>query len=98
MLKQEFIYIDTLSSHYEIEISFFHDLDKTGLIEIHIVNEKPCIHQDRISDLEKMLRLHQELKLNFEGIDVVFNLLNKISGLQEELAAVKNRLRLYEND
>jgi hypothetical protein len=44
-----------------------------------------------------MIRMHQELDVNIEGIDVVFNLLQKIDGLQNELTALKNRLRLYES-
>ena len=32
-----------------------------------------------------------------EGIDIVFNLLQKIEHLQKELVTTKNRLRLYEN-
>ena len=41
--------------------------------------------------------MHQELDVNIEGIDVVFNLLQKIDDLQNELISVKNRLRLYES-
>jgi hypothetical protein len=41
--------------------------------------------------------MHQELDLNMAGIDVVFNLLQKIEGLQNELIALKNRLHLYES-
>jgi hypothetical protein len=41
--------------------------------------------------------MHQELDVNIEGIDVVFNLLQKIDTLQKELVKVKNRLRFYEN-
>ena len=40
----------------------------------------------------------QALKaLKEEGIDVVFNLLQKIDALQKELTALKNRLNLYES-
>jgi hypothetical protein len=55
------------------------------------------IHQDSIYEIEKMIRMHQELDVNIEGIDVVFNLLQKIDALQKELVNVRNRLRLYEN-
>jgi len=33
-----------------------------------------------------------------EGIDVVFNLLEKEKQLRDELTALKNRIRLYENE
>ena len=45
-----------------------------------------------------MIRIHHELNINIEGIDVVFNLLHKVDDLQSEIDAVRNRLRLYENE
>jgi hypothetical protein len=69
-----------------------------GLVEIEIIDQTQFIRQDQISDLEKILRLQNELNLNLEGIDVVFNLLKKERELQNELIALKNRLRLYESD
>mgnify|MGYP000653790222 FL=1 len=43
-----------------------------------------------------MIRLHHELNLNIEGIDVVFNLLEKERKLREEVAMLKKRLKRYE--
>ena len=97
-MKKNLIAITTLCSTYEIEFSFIDALHKTGLIQIVIIEQDHFIHQDQIRDLEKMIRLHHELNVNIEGIDVVFNLLEKEKELREELIALKNRLRLYEND
>lgn len=88
----------TLCSHYNIEISFVDTLNNMGLIHIEIIEQNQFIHQDQISDLEKIIRLHNELNVNLEGIDVVFNLLEKEKNLRNELVALKNRLRLYESD
>ncbi len=98
MNKKPLISTLTLCSHYNIEISFVDALNKMGLIEIEIIEQKQFIHQDQISDLERIIRLHNELNVNLEGIDVVFNLLEKERKLRNELNALKNRLRLYESD
>ncbi|OFZ11404.1 MAG: MerR family transcriptional regulator [Bacteroidetes bacterium RIFCSPHIGHO2_02_FULL_44_7] len=97
MNSEKFIPLQALCTHYEVETSFFTLLDEYGLIEIQTHGEALYIHQDRISDVEKMIRLHRELDLNFEGIDTVLHLLDKIAELQKELTATKNRLRLYED-
>ncbi len=97
-MEKNLIAITTLCSYYEIEFSFIDALHKTGLIQIVIIEQEQFIHQDQIRDLEKMIRLHHDLNVNIEGIDVVFNLLEKEKELREELIALKNRLRLYEND
>ena len=98
MSKKQLISTQTLCSHYNIEISFVDDLNKMGLIQIEVIEQNQYIHQDQIGDLEKMIRLHKELNVNLEGIDVVFNLLEKERALRDELNALKNRLRLYEED
>jgi hypothetical protein len=97
-MEKDLIAITTLCSHHEIEFSFIDALHKTGLIKIVFIEQNQFIHQDQISDLEKVFRLHNELNVNLEGIDVVFNLLKKEKVLQNELNALKNRLKLYEND
>lgn len=97
MATQNLILIETLCPHYEIEISFFDDLFSHGLITIETIEERRFIHQDEISDLEKIIRLYHDLNVNIEGIDIVLNLLEKEKELRDELNALKNRLRLYEN-
>jgi len=98
MAIQDLILIEKLCIHYKIEFSFFDALNNIGLIEIETVGQNKFINQDKIGDLEKMIRLHHELNVNLEGIDIVFNLLQKEKVLQEEINKLKNRLRLYENN
>jgi hypothetical protein len=98
MEQKEFIPIVQLCEHYSVEISFFNELHEEGLISITTLEQTSYLHQDKISDVEKMIRIHQELNINTEGIDAVFNLLQKIDSLQNELNKLHNRLRLYEND
>ncbi len=98
MNEKKLIPAQTLCSHYNIEISFVQALNNMGLIQIEIVEQSQFIDQDQIGDLEKIIRLHHELNVNLEGIDVVFNLLEKERNLRIEVNALKNRLRLYEND
>ncbi|WP_207917115.1 MULTISPECIES: chaperone modulator CbpM [Flavobacterium] len=97
MNTENFIPLHTLVSHYKVELAFFSHLSELGLVEIQTVEQVQYIHQDSIYEIEKIIRMHQELDVNIEGIDVVFNLLQKIDALQTELIAVRNRLRLYEN-
>ena len=96
MAQQELILIETLCTHYEIEVSFVDSLYSLGLIEIHTVEQTRFIPEEKVADLEKMIRIHQDLEVNPEGIDVIFNLLRKVDGLKSELAATKNRLKRYE--
>ena len=97
MSLENFIPVNTLCTHYKVELSFFDNLNAIGLIEIQTVEEMQYVHRDSIYDIEKMIRMHQDLDVNIERIDVVLNLLQKIDALKKEIHTVRNRLRLYEN-
>lgn len=97
MNMENLIPIPILCAHYEVEMSFFTNLNEMGLLEIKTIETSQYIDSDAVYEIEKMVRMHQELDVNIEGIDIVFNLLQKIDMLQNELTALKNRLRLYES-
>ena len=97
MEKQNYILIKTLCVQYKVEISFIKELDSIGLIEIEQLENDEFIHEERIGDLEKMIRLYHELNVNIEGIDIVFNLLRKEIQLKEEIKELQNRLDFYES-
>lgn len=98
MENDQFIALPDLCNYYEMEMSFFSDLSEYGLIEMHIIEETHYLHKDHIVDLEKIIRLRDELDLNLEGIDTVFNLLQKIDHLNSELNLLKNRLSRFDNE
>lgn len=97
-MEKNLIEITSLCSYYEVEFSFIDDLQKNGLIQIVMIEQTQFIHYDQIRDLEKMIRLHNDLNLNIEALDVVFNLLEKEEKLRDELKSLKNKLQIYEND
>ncbi len=98
MNKEKLIQIETLCVHYKIEFSFVEELQHKGLLQVVVLEERPYLHQDYLADFEKMIRLHYDLNLNTEGIDIVFNLLKKEIELREEVKTLKNKLRLYEKE
>lgn len=96
MSQGKLIAINVLCRHYETEFSFIRNLHQFGLIDLQIVEEEYYISPDQIHDLEKMIRLHQELDVNPEGIDVVLNLLEREKNLRDELIRLRNRLEGFE--
>ncbi len=98
MTKQDLILIDTICSKYEIDVDFMQSLDDIGLINILTIEQSHFISVDRINDLEKIIRLNNDLQINLEGIDIIFNLLDKVDKLENELATINKRLKLYEDD
>lgn len=95
-MPEQFIIVDEFCASHKIEFSFISSLTEIGLIEITMNDDKGFIHESQLHKLEKFVRLHYDLQINFEGIDAIANLLERMSQLQEENAVLKNRLRYYE--
>lgn len=97
MSQNHLISLQELCVHYDINMSFLDHLHELDLITITTIQQSPYVHKEEVIHIEKMIRLHYELNINLEGIDTIFNLLNKIEALQKELTDTKNKLRIYED-
>ncbi|MDR7211179.1 chaperone modulator CbpM [Flavobacterium piscis] len=96
MNSENLIHIKQFCIYHEIENTFITKLNNYGLVEIIIQEEDQYLHPEQLPVIEKMIRLHYDLKINFEGIDAIYHLLNKIEVLQQNLTVAQNKLRLYE--
>ena len=97
MLKENLISADEFCVYHNIEFSFIRTLKEFGLVETVTLKQVDYIPEDQIEKLERMLRLHRELEINMEGIDTIDHLLKRMNLLQQEVIALRNRLRLYED-
>lgn len=98
MSEEKFIRVTQLCQQYQVETTWFSELNDLGIIEIQTIEDAHYIQEEHLGLVERVVRLQKELHINLEGIDTVLNLLDKIEDLQMELTAVKNRLRLYEDE
>ncbi len=96
MQKENFIAIEVFCANHNVEISFIVSLQQNGLIEIFKIQEKSYIASDQLEQLEKIVRLYNELDINIEGIESITHLLERLKDMQLEIITLKNRLRLYE--
>ena len=97
MHTQYFIPAHEFCASHNIEISFISALQETGLIEMTTIKETECIQASQLPQLEKIVRFYDELGINVEGIETITYLLQRIQAMQAEMTALKNRLRLYED-
>lgn len=98
MQPGDMIVIDEFCASHQLEISFIKSLEEHGLIETILVNETLCVPGNELSKLEQIVRLHQELNINPEGIDAINILLKRIENMQNEIAELRNRLSFYEEN
>lgn len=97
MKTTDLISIRTICTHYNIPISFINSLNEFDLIEVVETENSLFIYKTQIKDVEKIIRMHYELDINMEGIDVIYNLLKQVESLKSDINHLNNRLRFYEN-
>ena len=80
-----------LCMYHNIEYSFIHELENSGLISVTSVSQEVFIPEEEMQKVEKFIRLHYELDINLEGLETINYLLEKMERLQREIIQLKNR-------
>ena len=96
MNSQDLIQIDLFCQHHNIEVTFITALKEYGMIEIIVMEKKDYFSKEQLATIEKIIRLHHDLEINLEGIDVIMNLLNQIEEYKSELILSQNKLTFFE--
>ena len=91
------ISIQQFCTHYNVPVKFINALQDYELIEITITNNEDYLQTNQLNTIEKMMRMHYDLDINFEGIDAIYNLLKQVEQLQEEVRILKNKLSSFED-
>ena len=98
MDTQQLVSIEIFCQHHNVPISFISSMQEFGLLEIIVADEFNYIPTSQLAIAEKLVRLHNDLEINTEGIDVVVQLLQRMKTMQEEMVLLKSRLNFYESD
>ena len=95
MKETELISIQQFCEIYNTPISFFDELFNYEIISFEVVDDAKHIYLEDINTVEKLMRLHYDLNINMEGLDVALNLINQINDLQEQINDLKRQLDFY---
>jgi len=73
---------------------YIYELRDFGLIQLQ---QEEFLQDSIVPKVEKIIRLRQDLNINLEGIEVIFNLLDRVTEMDNEVVRLRNRLKLYED-
>ncbi len=96
MQHEELIIVNEFCVQHNIDHTFIYALQDSGLIQVVVTEEKLCIPEHQLTDLEKMVRLYYEMGINIEGIETINHLLNRMNEMQETIEKLNSRLSFYE--
>ncbi len=90
------ISVTQFCSQYNIPESFISSLLNYELIDLVEINSLSYIQNKDIERAERLMRMHYDLEINMEGLDVVSRLLEQIEDLNREILTLRNKIDFYE--
>lgn len=97
MPVKKLIAIKEFCSYHEVDMDLLLQFESHQLISL--VKEKRSFYlpQGQLPLAEKLLRLHLQLGINLEGLEVILPLLHRIQNQDAALRNLQNQLNFYEN-
>ncbi|TZF86094.1 hypothetical protein FW774_03290 (plasmid) [Pedobacter sp. BS3] len=96
METSNLILVSEFCTHHHIDVSFISILEQSGLIQTKIIRKTAYLPHEQLNRVERLVRLHQDLDIQADDLDVVAGLLDRMENLQQQVTELKNRLSFYE--
>ncbi len=94
-MANNFIPAKEFCMHYQVEYAFIYSLHESGLVKVSGPETEPVFDEKELPNVERMVRMHEELGINLEGIEAIVPLLDRIEKMQAEMNLLRNHLRLF---
>lgn len=94
-MEEQMIPAKEFCTHHHIELNFIYSLREYGLVDVISNEGNDYLSVEKLNELEKIVRLHYDLDVNMEGIDVIMHLLNRLEAAQHEANELRNQLKFY---
>ena len=96
MQTEHLILVRDFCVYHNVEITFVETLAANELIETTTIEHTLYVEPAQLTNLEKFVRLHHDLNIRADDMDVVSDLLDRMEDLQSQVTTLQNRLRFYE--
>lgn len=96
MKQENYISVKTFCERHGVGESFVYAMYEYEILQVEYEKEKGQLHLEDLPLLEKMVRLHNELDINPEGIQAIHHLLTQVENLQQEVAYLTKKLDALE--
>ncbi|CAN5807608.1 hypothetical protein BH11BAC4_BH11BAC4_16840 [soil metagenome] len=95
MATQKLIAVKEFCGHHNIKAALILELYKQEMIELVFIKRTGFIPETSLQSLEKIIRLHQELDINIEAVQIILYLLANLEKKEAELQQLRNQLDFY---
>lgn len=96
MATLKYITIEEFAEFHQVTAKLVYEFADFGLIEVKQIEKKPFIVADQLDKCERAIRLHRDLGVNKEGIEIILEMREKHAEMQKELLRLKHEIRKHE--
>lgn len=96
MEKTNYIQVTQFCHKTQMEYAFLEALITRELITFETEANEYFILVDEVGEIERLYRLHHDLGVNVDGLEVVNEMLLKIKTMEEEIRYLRQKLQVYE--
>jgi chaperone modulatory protein CbpM len=93
-----YIAIEEFCTHHGVQVTLIREFADFGLVHLQEQEQKAFVPAEEIEKLERMIRLHSELGINKEGLEIILNMRDQLLSLTSELQTIRYRLRQLEQE
>ena len=83
-------------AYHQLDLNFMVILEEQGVLETITIGPVRYLHPNQLVPLERLIRLHRELAVHVEDLDIVAHLLERLEQAQAQVSQLQNRLAFYE--
>lgn len=97
MPGEKLIAVKEFCSYHEIDTRVIIDFNTHNLISLTREKRSYYISSKQLPIAEKLLRLHLNLGINLEGLEVILPLLERLQNQEDRLRELENLLSFYQD-
>lgn len=96
MKHESYILIQHFCETTSVDPKFIEQLFEFDLIQHIELDDSPALLKEELPILERMVRLHYDLDINLEGLQVIAHMREKMIRMQEEMLVLERKLKRFE--
>ncbi|MCO6482958.1 MAG: hypothetical protein J5I62_09200 [Flavobacteriales bacterium] len=92
---REWVSLEAYCTGSHVELSFIESLEENGLVQVIVRESHRFLPVDQLPQLDRLVRLHEDLGINVEGLGAITHMLERMAAMQDEMNQLRNRLRRF---
>ena len=92
---REWVSLEAYCTGSHVELSFIESLEENGLVQVTVRESRRFIPMEQLPQLDRLVRLHEDLGINVEGLGAITHMLERMAAMQDEMNRLRNRLRRF---